>query len=48
MGVDPQLDLVNHQPHEVCVLVRSTGQVDPRRLYEDVRAALNSDFLPPA
>jgi hypothetical protein len=44
MAVDPELDLVNQQPDEVCVLVRSTGQVDPRRLYEDVRAALNSDL----
>ena len=44
MAVDPELDLVNHQPDEVCVLVRSTGQVDPRRLYEDVRGALNSDL----
>ena len=42
MAAEPESDLVNHSPDEVCVLVRSPGQTDPRLLYEEVRGALNA------
>jgi len=42
MAAEPESDLVNHSPDEVCVLVRSPGQTDPPLLYEQVRRALNA------
>ena len=41
-SADPEQHLVNHVPDEVCVLVQARPGLDPSRVYEEVRVALNS------